>query len=151
MPMDEAGFWSVIALFDWRKTGDDDAVVEPAVAALAARSVADICKFEEIMTEKLFAIDGEAWARRIGECAYDGDESYFSVDEFLYARCAEVASGIAHYSKVLANPKKIQKDTEFESLLYVAQTAHRRKGKEELPITTDRSYETFANGQQWKR
>jgi len=33
--MDEATFWSLIDRFDWSKDEDDDAIIEPAVVALA--------------------------------------------------------------------------------------------------------------------
>jgi hypothetical protein len=40
--MDETAFWRVIESFDWDKQGEDEAVLEPAVAALAAQSIRDI-------------------------------------------------------------------------------------------------------------
>ncbi|MCB0583696.1 MAG: hypothetical protein KDD10_30730 [Phaeodactylibacter sp.] len=33
-PMSEQHFWEAISLLDWNQEGDDDAVVEPAVAHL---------------------------------------------------------------------------------------------------------------------
>jgi len=33
--VDDAGFWALIDKFDWTRLGDDEAVCEPVVAALA--------------------------------------------------------------------------------------------------------------------
>ncbi len=50
-PMSEEVFWRIIALFNWKKTGDDDAVLLPAVTALARMSVEDIFAFDEVLAE----------------------------------------------------------------------------------------------------
>ncbi len=47
--MGEDLFWKIIALLDWRRAGDDDAVLRPAVEALSRRSVEDICAFDELL------------------------------------------------------------------------------------------------------
>lgn len=60
--MDEVRFWDIIALFDWNKTGDDDAVIEPAVEALSQMSQEDISRFADILSEKLWQLDTEAHA-----------------------------------------------------------------------------------------
>ena len=54
------------------------------------------------------------------------DNSYFSVDEFLYSRCVVVANGKDYYYEVLNNPTKMPKDLEFESLLYIACDAYEK-------------------------
>jgi hypothetical protein len=36
--MNEERFWAVVSLFDWSRSGDDDGVLEPAVAGLAFAS-----------------------------------------------------------------------------------------------------------------
>src|SRR5258708_5927466 len=99
--MDEAAFWGVIEPFDWDKQGDDEAVLEPAVAALAAQPIRDIELFEDILAEKLHALDTKAHARQIGENAYTSPDEFFSVDVFLYARCVVVANGREYYELVL--------------------------------------------------
>lgn len=148
MSMSEEVFWRIIGLFHWKKLGDDDAVVAPAVAALAQMTVGDIARFEDILAEKLYALDTEAHAREIGEDAYQQGK-YFSVDLFLYARCCVVANGREFYEKILANPAEMPKDMDFESLLYVATTAHEKKTGAELDHLTPESFETFSNKAGW--
>ena len=126
MAMSDDIFWRIIGLFNWKKSGDDDAVMEPAVKALAEMAIDDIKQFEDILHEKLFALDTEAHAREIGEDAYEPGK-YFSPDWFLYTRCVVVANGPKFYGSVLSDPQKMPKDMEFESLLTLAPTAFERK------------------------
>ncbi len=53
-PMDEEIFWEIIKSFNWDKTGDDAAVLRPAVKRLASMTVEDIYKFDDILSEKLY-------------------------------------------------------------------------------------------------
>jgi hypothetical protein len=139
-----------MALLDWDETGDDDAVVEPVVAALSERSIEDIQTFEDHLAEKLHALDTEAHAREIGEHAYQGPGAPFSPDWFLYVRSCIVANGRSTYEQVLADPKKMLKDLEFETLLYVAAKAYERKTGKEFTYSPPTSYETFRNEAGWK-
>jgi hypothetical protein len=147
--MDENLFWSLIATLDWKQTGDDDAVVEPVVAALAGMHEADIFRFDDILAEKLHALDGEKYARNIGMDAYK-DGKYFSVDMFLYARACTVANGRKAFETALANPKKMIKNKDFEALLYVAQQAYERKTGGEYTHIPEPNYETYANKSGWE-
>ena len=142
--------WSLIDLLDWDKTGDDDAVIEPLVAALSARSVEEIQRFEDTLAEKLHALDTEAHAREIGDEAYDGPGSPFSPDWFLYVRSCVVANGRSTFERVLADPKEMLRDLEFEALLYVASKAYQRKTGTEFTYVPTTSYETFSNEAGWK-
>ena len=142
-------FWQIIALFNWKKTGDDEAVIKPAVAALARMSEADIERFEDIVAEKLYWLDTEAHAREIGEDAYR-EGKHFSVDWFLYTRCVVVANGRVYYEKVRANPSEMPKDMEFEALLSVGPNAYERKTGRELTHVTPMSYETYSNIAGWQ-
>ena len=148
MSVSEDGFWRVIVLFNWKKLGDDEAVIEPAVKALAQMTVNDINRFEDILNEKLYALDTEAHAREIGEDAYQPG-TYFSADWFLYARCVVVANGPELYESVLADPTEMPKDGEFESLLTVGPTAFERKTGEEFDHVSPVSYESFSNQSGW--
>ena len=141
-------FWALIAKLDWSQAGDDDAVVEPAVSALAALPDAAIVEFEETLAQKLYALDGRAWARESGSI-WKGEPDRVSEDEFLYARCAVVANGKASYEAVLATPALMPKDLEFESLLYVAGTAFERRTHQPLDTETEVSWETFSNEDGW--
>lgn len=149
--MNEAEFWNLIAQLDWEKTGDDEAVCRPVVEALAAMPVAAIEGFEELLAQKLHALDTEAHARRIGEEAFKGSAEHFSADWFLYVRCCVVANGQRVYETVLQNPKRMPKDTEFEALLEVAADAYRAKTGQDFVFEPSISYETFRNEAGWRR
>jgi predicted DNA-binding WGR domain protein len=146
--MSEDVFWRIIALFNWQRKGNDKAVIEPAVAALVQMQVDDIRYFEDILTEKLFALDTEIHAREIGEDAFIPGK-YFSPDLFLYARCAVVVGGKTFFDSILLDPVKMQKDMEFESLLSVAPDAFERKTGSEFVHISSVSYESFSNQAGW--
>lgn len=146
--MDDRTFWSLIDRLDWRHEGDDDRVLAPVVKALASVSLAEIEAFEDSLAQKLYSLDGRAWARQIGS-GWWGGEPPVSVDDFLYSRCAVVASGKEFYEAVLVDPKQMPTDVEFEALLRIAQTAWKAKTGEEPTFTTSVSYETFSNEAGW--
>ena len=149
--MSEDAFWKIIALFDWKKTGDDDKVMAPAAAALAKMSEADITKFADILAEKLYALDTREHARHAEEDADPDDgDTYISADGFLYSRCVVVANGREFFDKVLADPTEMPKDMEFESLLYLAGTAYEQKTGEEFDHVSPLSFESFSNVEAWK-
>lgn len=148
LTMSDEVFWRLIRLFNWKKLGDDEAVIEPAVAALAQMDAADIERFEDILAEKLYALDTEAHAREIGEEAFQPGK-HFSVDWFLYERCAVVANGREYHESVLADPTEMPKDMEFEAMLSVGPSAYERKTGQELDHATPVSYETFSNQAGW--
>lgn len=149
--VDETTFWEFIAKLAWKHEGDDDKVVAPVVRALAALPEAEIAAFQDILTAKLFALDGRAWAPQSGKSVWWGDPDFLSVDSFLYSRCAVVANGRDFYGAVLIDPSQMPKDIEFESLLYVAPTAYERKtgsSGDAVRALAD-NYETFANRAGW--
>jgi Protein of unknown function (DUF4240) len=146
--MDEATFWALIDALDWSHEGDDEAVVEPVVKALEAMEPAQIQEFEDILVRKLYDLDGRVWARESGGGVWWGEDS-LSVDGFLYARCVVVANGRGFYEAVRQDPKKMPKDMEFESLLYVAPKAYERKTGQKLDRAREVSYETFSNRAGW--
>jgi hypothetical protein len=149
--MSEAAFWKIIALFNWKKTGNDDEVMAPAVAALAKLTVADIETFADIMAEKLYALDTREHARHAEEGADPDDgDTYISADSFLYSRCVVVANGRELFEKVLADPTEMPKDMEFESLLSLAGAAYEQKTGEEWDHESPVSFESFSNAEGWK-
>jgi hypothetical protein len=150
--MTEDQFWHIVALLDWEQVGDDDAVLRPAVTVLAAASEADIVEFEEILAEKLHALDTREHARHgyQGEADPDNGDDYISADDFLYLRCVVVANGRQLYQEVLADPGKMPTQMEFESLLYLARTAFEEKTGREFDGKTRVSYESFSNTEGWK-
>ncbi|MDH5401794.1 MAG: DUF4240 domain-containing protein [Candidatus Heimdallarchaeota archaeon] len=147
--MDENKFWEIIDKLDWSHQGDDDAMLEPAVNLLSEMSVEDIYGFEETMALKLYKLDTMKHAMNIGEGAYVNDEVYFSIDEFLYARCVVVANGRELYEKVLSDPSEFPKDLEFEALLFIAQTAYKLKTEKDWEYSPLNDYETYGNKEEW--
>jgi len=140
-------FWRVVGLIDWNRPTDEERI-EPAIEFLSRRPEHDVAGFHESLCDKLFALDGEAWAREIGRGSFGSDR--FSPDQFLYARCAVVSSGPSTFGAVLRDPTRMPKDLEFEALLTIAETAYRRKTGAAPRFAGDRDYETFANALGWK-
>ncbi len=150
-PMDEEVFWEIIATFNWKKAGDDDAVLRPAFKKLVSMTVEDIKLFAEILAEKLYNLDGLLYASSIGPDSYKGENEFFSADYFLYVRCCVVANGKDFYNHVLNNPTEMPKEIDFEALLYLADDAYNKKLKtEDECIETNLSFETFSNAEKWK-
>jgi hypothetical protein len=147
----EEDFWAIIARFDWSQSDNDALVIEPAVAALAARPLADIRQFEELLAQKLWLLDTPAHAKA-SMAEEDSDSDYLSVDGFLYDRCCVVANGRAFYEQVLADPDQFPAGYSFETLLSLTSYAYeRRTGTEYIPTFTKLSYETYSNREAWDR
>ncbi len=68
--MDEAKFWAIIDLLDWR-TLDSEAILALAVQALRQFSEAEIQRFHDILNEKLYALDGQRFAEQLGSNRYE--------------------------------------------------------------------------------
>jgi len=147
--MTERQFWELMGLLDWKKLGNDDAVVRPLVKALAKLPEKELFAFDDALAEKLHALDTEAHARHMGEYSYKGPGEFFSVDEFLYTRCAVVANGKEVFERILADPTEFPEDAEFEAILYVAATAFKKKTGKEYSHSASISYETFSNKKGW--
>lgn len=151
--LSEKQFWSLMELLDWSKEGDSNAVIEPAVEALSKRPLRNIYEFQDILSEKLYSLDTRAHAEHTGENAYsetDDDNSFFSADEFLYARCCVVANGQKTYEKVLQNPTLMPKDSTFEAILRIARLAYQRKTGQPFRYVPAFNIETFSNREGWK-
>jgi Protein of unknown function (DUF4240) len=149
--MNEAQFWAIIDLFDWR-TQNSDAILAPAIHALAELSLKDIHTFHNVLNEKLYTLDGRRFAEQLGRNRYTSDDSAcFSVDSFLYARCCVVANGKTFYEKVLQSPAKMPKEYTFESLLYLPQKAwHKKTGRDSYNYFPEVWSETFSNSDGWE-
>ncbi|MFT3686264.1 MAG: DUF4240 domain-containing protein [Phycisphaerales bacterium] len=147
--MPEPKFWKIIGLLNWKKLGDDDDVLGPAVKALAAMTVADIRQFEERLASLLYTLDTHAHATNLGKDSYKGDGKHFSVDNFLYVRCCVVANGKKMYETILNNPKKMPKGVDFEPLLTLASAAYERKTGKDFDYTPGCDYEAFSNREGW--
>lgn len=147
--MTEQQFWELMSLVNWKKLGNDDAVVRPLVKSLVKLPENEIFAFHDLLAEKLHALDTEAHARHMGEYSYKGPDEFFSVDAFLYARCAVVANGKEVFEQILADPMEFPEDAEFEAILYVAATAYEKKTGTEYPHSPDICIETFSNEKGW--
>jgi hypothetical protein len=65
-------------------------------------------------------------------------------------RSCVVANGRSTFEQVLADPREMLKDLEFEALLCVASKAYERKTGKEFTYVPSTSYETFSNDAGWK-
>lgn len=147
--LSEQDFWNLIALLDWDQTGNDDAVIEPVVAALSQRPLRHIYDFKDILSQKLYLLDTEAHARHTGKDAYRPDSEYFSADGFLFDRCCAVANGKEAYEAARKSPENMPQNLEFAPLLRIANEAHRRTKGTALRYVAAYSVETFSNREGW--
>lgn len=148
-PLSEAHFWKIIDLLDWKREGDDDAIMEPAIAYLSNEPIRHIFEFADVLSEKLYALDGLVFAQQIGDDAWQADR-YFSVDNFLYARCCVVANSQKAYEAVLQDPSLMPKDVTFEALLYLPSSAYVRKTGAKYEYTPAFPIETYSNEKGWE-
>ena len=146
----EQGFWRIIDLFDWTDSEDDDRVLEQAVTALAASPIHHIYLFSDMLAAKLSSLDGKIFAENIGDDAYSPNK-YFSVDNFLYARCCVIANGEKFYESVLKNPTLMPKDLTFESLLSLASKSYLKKTNKSYDYISVTPIETYSNKAGWQK
>jgi len=148
--MSESEFWEIINALDWSQEKQGDAaVIAPAIDRLAALPIHSLYDFKNILAEKLYLLDTVRHAQNIGEEAWQADK-YFSVDNFLYARCCVVANGKAYYEQVLKNPEDMPKEVTFEALLRIPGEAYQKKTGKRLVFVTTYSYETYSNREGWE-
>lgn len=132
------------AYLDWEKQGNDLAVIEPLVALLAQWGDDLIFAFDDTMAELLYALD----TKKIAQGLYK--DEHFSGDEFLYIRCAALINSALFYNNVVSGRKKLKRNLEFKTLLYVPAYAwERRHGNDQYPHNTEFSYETMSNLEGW--
>ncbi len=144
VPMNEDRFWEVISLLDWSKEGNDDAVIEPAVRHLSRLPESAILAFYDLLSEKLYLLDGREYAEHS-----ISNDSGISSDLFLYGRCCVVANGREYYEGVLKNPPTFPKDRFFEALFDIPERTWLRKTGKNLDHFPKYIYETGFNPQGW--
>ncbi len=142
-------FWEIIGTIDWTKE-DDDERMQPAVEALSKKTVSEIKRFQESLTYKLYQLDTREHAKNIGTDSYKNEDTYFSVDLFLYARCCVIANGKTFFENALNNPKNMPPDIDFEPLIYLVDDAYEKRMNKEFLYDTSYSYETYSNVEGWK-
>lgn len=145
----ESDFWKAIDLLDWKQEDEDDQIVEPLIALLAASPIAYIYRFADMLSEKLWHLDTYAHAKVFLDDPEE--EGYLSVDDFLYTRCAVVANGRSYYENVLKQPHLMPPDLTFEPLLYVALKAYKRKTGKNFTPEHAFNYETYSNKNGWPK
>ncbi len=70
--------------------------------------VKEIKQFEETIAHKLYLLDTKKHAENMREYSFkDETPNEFSVDDFLYTRCAVIARGQDNYVEILQNPEKM--------------------------------------------
>jgi uncharacterized protein (DUF433 family) len=141
-------FWQIISLFDWTDAEDNNRVLEQAINTLATSNVHDIYSFSDILADKLFSLDARVYAENIGDDAYFPNK-YFSVDNFLYARCCVIANGEKAYHNVLKSPNLMPKNLTFESLLSLASKAYFKKTGKRFDYVATTPIETYSNNAGW--
>jgi hypothetical protein len=142
--MNEDSFWEIIDLFDWDKTNEDEIMLD-ARNVLVNYSTDQIYKFQNLLSEKLYLLDGLEYSENLNKTG-----NPISVDEFLYIRAAIVANGKDFYEKVKQGPLLFPIEKDFEPLLYLAKKAYCQKtGKEDWNFTPEVSYETYSNYKAW--
>ncbi len=145
----EKAFWDIIACLDWTDSDDDEAIIAPAVKILSEKPLRYIYEFQDLLSAKLYALDTRNHAAQTGENAFIDDNSDFSADEFLYARCCVVANGHDFYQTVLEEPTLMPKDLTFESLLTLAHQAYFHKTGKQFRYVPTYNFETFSNKKGW--
>jgi hypothetical protein len=147
--MNETEFWKLIAEIDTEALdqGDEEAAVWPLQQALSGKSEEELFAFEEILAQKLYALDGAIYAKNAGE-------SGSSDDSFLYARLYVVAKGKSYHETVFSQPQNMPKsmDQWCESLLYTHREAWAEmtgQDASEWPFFPSVSYESGSNNELW--
>jgi hypothetical protein len=149
--LDEASFWNIISLFDWSNPENDDVVISKAIVVLAEKPLRHIYEFQDLLAQKLFALDTMAHAKNTGDNAWISKNDDFSADEFLYARCCVLANGHDFYNKVLKNPELMPQDLAFEGLLTLAHRAYQLKTNKLFRYVPNINFETFSNKKGWEK
>jgi hypothetical protein len=136
--VDQDEFWRLIETMG-NAPGDDD--FERLSDLLAARTVADILGFEDVLAELLYALDTRPHARAARARG----------DWFLYVRCSAVAAGRSVYREVLEDPRKLRRFArrEAELLLTVAPKAYERSTGRAWDHEPPLSYESGSNDAGW--
>ncbi len=146
---EETWFWAAIERLDWSQESNDTLVIQPLVQYLATQPLHLIFRFADILSEKLYRLDALAFAENMGEYSFR-EGYYFSVDDFLYARCCVVANGRKAYQNVLDDPEEMPDEQTFGALLRVASEAYQLKTGQRMHYQPAYAIETFSNKDGWK-
>jgi hypothetical protein len=142
----ETEFWALIGQLDWSKTGDDDAVIAPVVQALSKAPFRHICEFADILSHKLYILDGEVFVPRTDEATLDAD---FAADRFLYTRCCVIANGLTFFNHIRRHPTEMPLQIVFAALLRIPNEAYKKQTGKPLDHVWAYPIETFSNSLGW--
>lgn len=148
--MPEMNFFFILGeCLDWTKQGDDEQVIKPLIDFLAGYGDRIIFAFDDCMAQLLYEIDTEAVAKKSM-----GKKGIFSVDAFLYSRCAALVNGRGYYNQIRSGKRKLNPNLWFEALLYVPAKAWAQLHETSIDFYADAHrtpvcYETYSNREGW--
>lgn len=142
----ETAFWSLIAQLDWSQTGNDDAVIAPVVEALSKAPFRHILDFADILSHKLYLLDGEVYMEQEEGVAIDAD---FIADRFLYVRACVVANGLTFFNHIRRHPTEMPHQLIFAALLRIPNEAYKKQTGKPLEHVWTYPIETFSNSLGW--
>ncbi|MEV6955515.1 DUF4240 domain-containing protein [Streptomyces sp. NPDC051183] len=146
--MDRNEFWKII---DSSLNPEMHETITAIEEALESLSGAEITSFHDRLSEVLFALDrkdlNDVEYRFFGAYEAAGE----SPDDFLFARCAVVASGSAEYNGVMADPSAFAKAWDWcgQDLLNVIEEAYEEVTDEVWEYESPVNYETGSNAKAW--
>lgn len=141
--LSESDFWELIALLNWSKSGDDNAVIEPVVAALVAAPFRHIYDFADILSQKLYLLDDERYTNGL-------EDADFVADKFLYTRCCVVANGLSFFKHIQQHPEEMPHNLLFAPILRIPNEAYRQKIGKNLEHIWAYPIETYSNSIGWQ-
>ncbi|MED3961314.1 DUF4240 domain-containing protein [Niallia taxi] len=146
--MNDSDFWTLVSFVNNTKQIKEGILL--LITELAKLKVKEIKLFEETLSFKLYLLDTKDHACYFGDHSFrEGKPNTFSVDLFLYARCAAVSRGEKIYNEILDNHKLMPKNEFLEELLDVTSAAYEEKKGKEFIFNATYDYETFSNKNGW--
>ena len=145
----ESDFWELVAQLDWSKSTDDDLIIAPVVEALTKSPIRHIYDFADILSHKLYLLDGEAYANIQNESNKTIDAD-FAADKFLYARCCVVANGKAFFDNIRQHPNEMPLNYIFAPLLRIPSEAFKKQVGKHVEHVWAYPIETFSNSEGWQ-
>jgi hypothetical protein len=144
--MSEDEFWNLIDQINrYEMDGEHGKkAVAPLIKKLSKLSPDRIRSFQNLLQQKLYALDTLAHARGARET---------SDDAFVYVRCYVLGNGRVYYERALAEPQFMPVDPPwFEELLYAASEAWAKATGDEpsnFPHQCEKSFWTGSNEAGW--
>lgn len=121
-------------------------MILPVVEHLAKSPLRQVFDFADILSHKLYLLDGEKFAG--GDSAVLGDPD-FVADRFLYARCCAVANGREFFNHIRKEPAEMSVELLFAPLLRIPGEAFFRQTGKKMNHVWAWPIETFSNPAGW--